>query len=122
IIGLSGLITPSLDEMVSVAREMQRRGIDKPLLIGGATTSKAHTAVKIEPAFQLNQVVYVPDASRAVGVCSNLLSDDLRPPFVEKLKTEYEQVRVRNANRKPRGTVHPYPKAIDRGLKLDWDN
>ena len=122
IIGLSGLITPSLDEMVSVAREMQRRGIDKPLLIGGATTSKAHTAVKIEPAFQLNQVVYVPDASRAVGVCSNLLSDDLRPPFVEKLKAEYEQVRERNTNRKPRGTVHPYPKAIERGLKLDWDN
>src|SRR5690554_4361560 len=106
IIGLSGLITPSLDEMVSVAREMQRRGIDKPLLIGGATTSKAHTAVKIDPAFQLNQIVYVPDASRAVGVCSTLLSDELRPPFIEKLKVEYQQVRERNANRKPRGTVH----------------
>ena len=121
IIGLSGLITPSLDEMVSVAREMQRRGIDKPLLIGGATTSKAHTAVKIDPAFQLNQIVYVPDASRAVGVCSTLLSDELRPPFIEKLKVEYQQVRERNANRKPRGTVHPYPKAIERRLKLDWD-
>jgi 5-methyltetrahydrofolate--homocysteine methyltransferase len=122
IIGLSGLITPSLDEMVFVAREMERRGINKPLMIGGATTSKAHTAVKIDPAFKLNQVVYVADASRAVGVASTLLSDDLRPPFVEKLKTEYEEVRVRNANRKPRGTVRTYPEAIAKGLKLDWDN
>ena len=122
IIGLSGLITPSLDEMVFVAREMERLGIDKPLMIGGATTSKAHTAVKIDPAFKLNQVVYVPDASRAVGVASTLLSDELRPTFVDNLKQEYVQVRERNANRKPRGTVRTYPEAIDKGLKLDWDN
>ena len=122
IIGLSGLITPSLDEMVFVAREMERLGIDKPLMIGGATTSKDHTAVKIDPAFKLNQVVYVPDASRAVGVASTLLSDELRPTFVDNLKQEYVQVRERNANRKPRGTVRTYPEAIDKGLKLDWDH
>src|SRR5690625_7107128 len=91
--------------MVGVARDMQRRGIDKPLLSGGATTSKAHTAVKVEPAYNLNQVVYVPDASRSVSVVSNLLSDELRDEFVAKLQTEYEAVRVRNANRKPRGTL-----------------
>nr|WP_324259094.1 methionine synthase [Cellvibrio fontiphilus] len=122
IIGLSGLITPSLDEMVFVAREMERRGINKPLMIGGATTSKAHTAVKIDPVFNLNQVVYVADASRAVGVASTLLSDDLRPKFIGDLKQEYVEVRERNANRKPRGTVRSYPEAIAKGLKLDWDN
>lgn len=122
IIGLSGLITPSLDEMVFVAKEMERRGINKPLMIGGATTSKAHTAVKIDPAFNLNQVVYVADASRAVGVAATLLSDELRPKFYANLKTEYEEVRIRNANRKPRGTVRSYEEAINKGLKLDWDN
>ncbi|UTF60444.1 methionine synthase [Gilvimarinus sp. DA14] len=122
IIGLSGLITPSLDEMVSVAREMERQGIDKPLLIGGATTSKAHTAVKIDPALNINQVVYVADASRAVGVCSTLLSDANRDGFVADLKTEYEAVRVRNANRKPRGTLRTYPDAIEHGFKADWEN
>lgn len=122
IIGLSGLITPSLDEMVFVGREMERRGINKPLLIGGATTSKAHTAVKIDPVFKLNQVVYVADASRAVGVASTLLSDELRPKFVEDIQQEYVEVRERNANRKPRGTVRTYPEAIAKGLKLDWDN
>jgi 5-methyltetrahydrofolate--homocysteine methyltransferase len=122
IIGLSGLITPSLDEMVFVAREMERLQINKPLLIGGATTSKAHTAVKVEPAFKLNQVVYVPDASRAVGVVSTLLSDELRPKFVADLKEEYVAVRERTANRKPRGTVRTYPEAIAKGLKLDWEN
>jgi len=121
IIGLSGLITPSLDEMVFVAREMERRGINKPLLIGGATTSKAHTAVKIDPVFDLNQAVYVADASRAVGVASTLLSDELRPKFIEDLQVEYVQVRERTANRKPRGTVRSYPEAIAKGIKLDWD-
>lgn len=122
IIGLSGLITPSLDEMVFVGREMERRGINKPLLIGGATTSKAHTAVKIDPVFKLNQVVYVADASRAVGVASTLLSDELRPKFVEDIQQEYIEVRERNANRKPRGTVRTYPEAIAKGIKLEWDN
>lgn len=122
IIGLSGLITPSLDEMVSVAREMQRQGINKPLMIGGATTSKAHTAVKIDPVFNLNQVVYVPDASRAVGVASTLLSDTLHDDFIKNLQEEYETVRERNANRTPKGTVLTYPNAIARGFKGDWDN
>ncbi|WP_347332828.1 methionine synthase [Marinimicrobium locisalis] len=121
IIGLSGLITPSLDEMVNVAREMQRQGIDKPLMIGGATTSKAHTAVKIDPAFNLNQVVYVADASRAVGVAGHLLSDTSREKFVGDLQTEYEKVRVRNANRKPRGTLRTYPQAIENAPKMGWE-
>ncbi|QLI81540.1 methionine synthase [Chitinibacter fontanus] len=93
IIGLSGLITPSLEEMSHVAKEMQRQGFDIPLLIGGATTSKVHTAVKIEPHYQNDQVIYVPDASRAVGVCSNLLSDDLKPAFVAEVKAEYAKAR-----------------------------
>ncbi len=122
IIGLSGLITPSLDEMVTVAKEMERQGINKPLLIGGATTSKAHTAVKIDPQLKINQVAYVADASRAVGVATRFLSDELRPKFVRELQAEYEVVRERNAGRKARGTVRTYPEAISRGLKLDWDN
>src|SRR5690554_310056 len=122
IIGLSGLITPSLDEMVFVAREMERLQINKPLMVGGATTSKAHTAVKVEPGFKLNQVVYVSDASRAVGVVSTLLSDELRPPFVESLKEEYAAVRERNANRKPRGTIRTYADAIAHGPTFDWKN
>ncbi|WP_028456125.1 methionine synthase [Chitinilyticum litopenaei] len=93
IIGLSGLITPSLEEMAHVAKEMQRQGFDIPLLIGGATTSKVHTAVKIEPHYQNSQVIYVADASRAVGVCSNLLSDDLKAPFVAEVKAEYQKAR-----------------------------
>ena len=92
-IGLSGLITPSLDEMVFVAREMQRTGFNIPLLIGGATTSKTHTAVKIEPGYKNNQVVYVLDASRAVGVVSQLLSETDRDGFVESTKAEYVKVR-----------------------------
>ncbi|MYM62239.1 methionine synthase [Pseudomaricurvus sp. HS19] len=122
IIGLSGLITPSLDEMVTVAKEMERQGINKPLLIGGATTSKAHTAVKIDPQLSINQVAYVADASRAVGVAAAFLSDEQRPAFVEKLKEEYEVVRERNAGRKARGTERTYAEAIEHGLKLDWDN
>jgi 5-methyltetrahydrofolate--homocysteine methyltransferase len=94
VIGLSGLITPSLDEMVFVASEMQRRGIAKPLLIGGATTSKAHTAVKIEPAFNRDGVVHVNDASRAVGVVSALLSEHQKADYLSDIRREYEQVRV----------------------------
>ena len=122
IIGLSGLITPSLDEMVHVASEMERLEMNLPLLIGGATTSKAHTAVKIDPKFNLNQAVYVADASRAVGVATTLMSEELRKPFYADLADEYEKVRVRTANRKPRGTVLPYPKAIEAGFQWDWDN
>nr|WP_010130825.1 methionine synthase [Microbulbifer agarilyticus] len=122
IIGLSGLITPSLDEMVHVAAEMERQEFDIPLMIGGATTSKAHTAVKIEPQFKRNQVVYVADASRAVGVASNLLSDELRPGFVQGVKDEYVKVRERTANRKRNDPRLSYAKALEAGPQFDWKN
>ncbi|RPF72266.1 methionine synthase [Aurantiacibacter spongiae] len=98
IIGLSGLITPSLDEMVTVAEEMQRANLAIPLLIGGATTSKVHTALRIDPAFD-GPVIHVLDASRAVGVASQLLSDTQRDGFVEKTADEYDQVRIKRANK-----------------------
>jgi len=97
-IGLSGLITPSLDEMVTVAEEMQRAGMTMPLLIGGATTSKVHTALKIDPAYE-GPVIHVLDASRAVGVASRLLSDTQRDAFVEDTAAEYEKVRDARANK-----------------------
>jgi 5-methyltetrahydrofolate--homocysteine methyltransferase len=97
LIGLSGLITPSLDEMVHMAKEMQRQGVELPLLVGGATTSKVHTALKIEPNLLIDQVVHVPDASRAVGVAQKLLSKDKKTGFVEDLKVEYERIRVERA-------------------------
>lgn len=122
IIGLSGLITPSLDEMVTVAKEMERQGINKPLMIGGATTSKAHTAVKIDPNFNLNQVIYVADASRAVGIASRLLSDEHYQPLVDEITEEYEKVRVRTANRKPRGRSLGYAEAKTKGANIDWEN
>ncbi len=98
IIGLSGLITPSLDEMVFVAKEMTRQGFELPLLIGGATTSIAHTAVKIEPQYDKG-VFYVKDASKAVGVATSLLSNELKPTLMENTREEYEKVRVRRANK-----------------------
>jgi 5-methyltetrahydrofolate--homocysteine methyltransferase len=122
IIGLSGLITPSLDEMVHIASELERRELDFPLLIGGATTSKAHTAVKIDPKYHRNQTIYVPDASRAVGVASKLLSKEQRDAYVAEIQSEYDQVRIRTANRKPKGKTLTYTNAISAGLKLDWDN
>jgi 5-methyltetrahydrofolate--homocysteine methyltransferase len=97
LIGLSGLITPSLDEMCTVAAEMERRGMTMPLLIGGATTSKTHTAVKISPAYNLGQAVYVPDASRAVGVASALLSDEQRPALMAEVAAEYLAIAERRA-------------------------
>lgn len=97
VIGLSGLITPSLDEMIHVAKEMKRRNLNIPLLIGGATTSRVHTAVKIEPHYN-HPVVHVLDASRAVTVVSNLLSTDLQTDFISSLKAEYEKVRDHYAN------------------------
>src|SRR5690606_10282116 len=108
IIGLSGLITPSLDEMAHVAAEMERLGMSLPLMIGGATTSKAHTAVKIDPKYNRGQAIYVPDASRAVGVASRLISHEHRAQLTEEIRAEYEIVRERNANRQPRGTTLPY--------------
>ncbi|GMU45713.1 MAG: methionine synthase [Porticoccaceae bacterium] len=119
VIGLSGLITPSLDEMSQVAAEMERTGFSLPLLIGGATTSKAHTAVKIEPRYRRGPTVYVPDASRAVGVVSQLLSPESRERYCAEIRTEYEQVRERTAGRKPRPTL-PYAAAVARALQLDW--
>ena len=121
IIGLSGLITPSLDEMVSIAKEMERQEYSLPLLIGGATTSKAHTAVKIEPQFKRNQVVYVADASRAVGVASNLLSKGQRDSFVASIQAEYETVRERVANRRQKPML-TYDEARKRKPTYDWGN
>ncbi|WP_308367180.1 MULTISPECIES: methionine synthase [unclassified Microbulbifer] len=122
IIGLSGLITPSLDEMVHVAAEMERQGFDIPLLIGGATTSKAHTAVKIDPQFKRNQTVYVADASRAVGVASSLISDELRPAFVKNIQEEYEKVRHRTANRKRNDKRLSYEEALQAAPQFDWQS
>ncbi|WP_038173600.1 methionine synthase [Vibrio pacinii] len=121
IIGLSGLITPSLDEMVHVAKEMQRLDFDLPLLIGGATTSKAHTAVKIEQNYQ-HPVVYVNNASRAVGVCSALLSERQKPGFVEKLQADYDVVRDQHARKRPRTKPVTLEKARANKVAIDWDN
>ncbi|WP_197486127.1 B12-binding domain-containing protein, partial [Oleiphilus sp. HI0061] len=120
IIGVSGLITPSLDEMVHIAKELQREGLDIPLMIGGATTSKAHTAVKIEPQYQNNISVYVTDASRSVSVATSLLSDTQRDTFVENVKVEYETVRERRKNRSAKSSFLSYEKAVANKLSLDW--
>ena len=121
IIGLSGLITPSLDEMVHVAKEMERQGFKLPLLIGGATTSKAHTAVKIEQNYS-EPVVYVNNASRAVGVCTSLLSDELKPAFVEKLELDYERVRDQHNRKKPRTKPVSLERARANRVDIDWVN
>lgn len=122
IIGLSGLITPSLEEMAYVASEMQRdtyfRDKQTPLLIGGATTSRVHTAVKIAPHYD-GPVVYVPDASRSVSVASSLLSDDGAKKYLEDLKTDYERIRTQHANRKATPMV-TYAEARANKTKLDW--
>lgn len=119
IIGLSGLITPSLDEMVHVAKEMQRRKMRLPLLIGGATTSKAHTAVKIEPQYE-HPVIYVTDASRAVGVAGRLLTDSLKHSYVAEIRSDYEKVRERNAKRRPKAADLSYEQARKRRFRTDW--
>jgi len=121
IIGLSGLITPSLDEMVFVAKEMQRKGFNIPLLIGGATTSKAHTAVKIEPQYQNDAVIYVADASRAVGVATTLLSKEMRGTFIEEHRAEYAKIRERIANKQPKAAKLSYVESIENGFKIDWN-
>ncbi|EPA0548184.1 methionine synthase [Vibrio alginolyticus] len=120
IIGLSGLITPSLDEMVHVAKEMERLDFNLPLLIGGATTSKAHTAVKIEQNYK-HPVVYVNNASRAVGVCTSLLSDERRPEFVEKLEADYERVRDQHNRKKPRTKPVTLEAARANKVAIDWE-
>lgn len=122
IIGLSGLITPSLDEMAHVASEMQRLNCQVPLMIGGATTSKAHTAIKIEPKYTNNAVVYVPDASRAVSVASLLVNDERRDAYIQGIKEEYEAVRIRRASAQSRKKLLTYEQAINNKLQIDWAN
>jgi 5-methyltetrahydrofolate--homocysteine methyltransferase len=117
LIGLSGLITPSLDEMVHVAREMERQGFTQPLLIGGATTSRAHTAVKIAPHYS-QPVVHVLDASRAVPVTTSLLSDDGKTEFVAQHRAEYE--RLRKAHASPRAALVPLEQARARRTPIEW--
>ena len=121
IIGLSGLITPSLDEKVHNAKEMQREGFEIPLLIGGATTSQTHTAVKIAPGYE-QPVIHVKDASRAVGVVQNLVSDGGRKEaYAEQIAAEYEQVRVKHAGRRSRTKMTTLAKARANRMKIDWD-
>lgn len=120
IIGLSGLITPSLDEMVTVASEMEREGFDIPLLIGGATTSRVHTAVKIHPAYEKGQAVYVTDASRAVGVVSSLLSQDQKPAYVEGIREEYAKVSAAHRRSEADKQRLPLAKARANAFKPDW--
>jgi 5-methyltetrahydrofolate--homocysteine methyltransferase len=117
IIGLSGLITPSLDEMVHVAKEMERQALHIPLLIGGATTSKAHTAVKIAPSYH-NGVVHVLDASRAVGVVGSLINPQLKPGFLQTLQNEYEKVRAHHGHQQVR--LLPIDEARRRHTPIDW--
>ncbi len=120
IIGLSGLITPSLDEMAHVAAEMEREGFDIPLLIGGATTSRVHTAVKIHPRYERGQAVYVTDASRAVGVVSNLLSEEAKPGYIENLRAEYRKVADAHARSEAEKQRLPLPAARANPHRTDW--
>jgi len=118
IVGLSGLITPSLEEMAHVAHEMQRLGMQQPLLIGGATTSRVHTAVKIAPNYG-GVTVYVPDASRAVGVASHLLSDEHKEAYVAEVAADYDRVRSQHAAKKGPALI-PLAKARANAFKADW--
>ncbi len=121
IIGLSGLITPSLDEMVHMASEMQRLNMDIPLLIGGATTSRIHTAVKIDPKYS-NAVVYVADASRAVGVAGHLLSEERKAGYVQGIKDEYDDMRIQRARRTSNRKTFTLQQARENAYKGDWKN
>ncbi len=120
IIGLSGLITPSLDEMCHVAAEMERQGFDVPLLIGGATTSRVHTAVKIHPNYRRGQVVYVTDASRAVGVAANLMSGEARPSYVADIRQEYARIAAAHARGEATKQRLSLADARANALKLNW--
>ena len=122
IIGLSGLITPSLDEMVHVAQEMEREKFQLPLLIGGATTSRAHTAVKIEPHYRANSTVHVLDASRAVGVVSNLLSADENGNFVAQIRADYQRLREEHASKTSEKKLISLAEARTRKPKFDWSD
>ena len=120
IIGLSGLITPSLDEMVHVASEMQREGFNIPLLIGGATTSQTHTAVKIAPGYE-QPTIHVKDASRAVGVAQNLVSEGRRESYAEQIATEYEEVRTKHAGRRSKTRLATLERARANKTKIEWE-
>ena len=119
VIGLSGLITPSLEEMAHVAKEMERQGLELPLLIGGATTSRTHTAVKIAPNYS-GPVVYVPDASRSVPVVTGLLSTDSRDSFIAEVRADYERLRIAHKDKKGPGPLLTIADARSRGTKIDW--
>jgi 5-methyltetrahydrofolate--homocysteine methyltransferase len=119
LIGLSGLITPSLDEMVHVAKEMQRLGYKQPLLIGGATTSPAHTAVKIDPQYE-GAVIYVKDASRSVGVCQQLVTKDTRDAYVANIKVEHERRREQHRNKSVKAPQLSLAAARAKKFKIDW--
>jgi 5-methyltetrahydrofolate--homocysteine methyltransferase len=120
VIGLSGLITPSLEEMAHVAKEMERQGFKIPLLIGGATTSRVHTAVKIEPNYPSGSTIYVNDASRAVGVCSNLLSNTMREEYISGIKADYTLAREQHESKKGKASYVTLEEARARGVKTDW--
>jgi 5-methyltetrahydrofolate--homocysteine methyltransferase len=120
IIGLSGLITPSLDEMAHVAAEMEREGFDIPLLIGGATTSRVHTAVKIHPKYAKGQTVYVNDASRAVGVVGALMSPEAKVSYIESVRAEYRKVADAHARGEAEKARMPLEKARANAMKIDW--
>jgi 5-methyltetrahydrofolate--homocysteine methyltransferase len=121
IIGLSGLITPSLEEMIHVAKEMQRTNLDLPLLIGGATTSRAHTALKIEPGYA-GPTVHVVDASRAVGVVGQLLGDTTKGPFVQSTREEYAKLRERHKNKKSESEMISFRQAQENKFNPDWNS
>jgi len=122
VIGLSGLITPSLDEMVHLASELEREGFDIPLLIGGATTSKVHTAVKISPQYSRNQAIYVTDASRAVGVVCSLLSDTQRDTYIADIRSEYNEVAERHERAERAKTRLPLAAARANAMQIDWSD
>ncbi len=121
IIGLSGLITPSLDEMVSVAKEMQKRNMKTPLLIGGATTSRIHTAVKIDPNYD-SPVIHVLDASRSVNVCSDLLNENNREGYAASVKSEYSLMREDHEKRTSRKSLLSFELAKKNRTSIDWDS
>ena len=120
IVGLSGLITPSLDEMVHVASEMKRRGMKQPLLIGGATTSRMHTALKIAPQYP-GGVVHVLDASRSVSVAGAMLNNN-KKDFLSAVDIEYDKLRIEFANKKTSKEFLAYPKAVENKMQIDWEN
>ena len=120
VIGLSGLITPSLDEMVHVAKEMERRKMKLPLMVGGATTSRIHTAVKIDPVYS-GPVVHVLDASKSVPVAGELISGDRKADYKTQVKTEYAKLREDHANRKEIKHYIPYSRALGNRLKVNWE-